>query len=131
MRASVYHTPVWYFSHPHCQPEGTGIVSISLMGKSAQRHQTTSQIHTLSPGVSDSRLQGPSCGASWVTVVVQNPPANEGDTGDAGSTRGREDPPEEEMAPDSSIHAWEIPWTEEPGGLQSRGSVTEESDTRV
>ena len=31
-----------------------------------------------------------------------------------------EDPPEEEMATRSSVLAWEIPWTEEPGGLQSR-----------
>ena len=29
---------------------------------------------------------------------------------------------EEEMATDSNILAWEIPWTEEPGGLQSMGS---------
>ena len=35
---------------------------------------------------------------------------------------GREDPPEQEMATHSSILAWEIPWTEEPGGLQSMGS---------
>ena len=35
---------------------------------------------------------------------------------------GREDPLEKEMATHSSIHAWEIPWTEEPGGLQSIGS---------
>ena len=34
---------------------------------------------------------------------------------------GREDPLEEEMATHSSILAWEIPWTEEPGGIQSRG----------
>ena len=33
---------------------------------------------------------------------------------------GREDPLEEEMATHSSILAWEIPWTEESGGLQSR-----------
>ena len=32
---------------------------------------------------------------------------------------GREDPLEEGMATHSSISAWEIPWTEEPGGLQS------------
>ena len=32
---------------------------------------------------------------------------------------GWEDPLEEEMATHSSILAWEIPWTEEPGGLQS------------
>ena len=33
----------------------------------------------------------------------------------------QEDPLEEEMATHSSILAWEIPWTEEPGGLQSIG----------
>ena len=32
---------------------------------------------------------------------------------------GQEDPLEEEMATHSSILAWEIQWTEEPGGLQS------------
>ena len=35
---------------------------------------------------------------------------------------GREDPLEKEMATHSSILAWEIPWTEEPRGLQSTGS---------
>ena len=35
---------------------------------------------------------------------------------------GREDPLEEEMATYSSILPWRIPWTEEPGGLQSKGS---------
>ena len=34
---------------------------------------------------------------------------------------GGEDPPEKEMATHSSVLAWEIPWTEEPGGLQSMG----------
>ena len=34
----------------------------------------------------------------------------------------QEGPPEKEMAAHSSILAWRIPWTEEPGGLQSRGS---------
>ena len=34
----------------------------------------------------------------------------------------QEDPLEKEMATYSSILAWEIPWTEEPGGLQSMGS---------
>ena len=32
---------------------------------------------------------------------------------------GQEDPLEKEMATHYSILAWEIPWTEEPGGLQS------------
>ena len=35
---------------------------------------------------------------------------------------GREDPPEKEVATHSIILAWRIPWTEEPGGLQSIGS---------
>ena len=35
---------------------------------------------------------------------------------------GQEDPLEEEMATHSSILAWRIPWTEEPGGLQSMES---------
>ena len=35
---------------------------------------------------------------------------------------GWKDPLEKEMATHSSILAWEIPWTEEPGGLQSMGS---------
>ena len=42
--------------------------------------------------------------------------------GDPGSIPGLEDPQEKEMATHSSILAWRIPWTEEPGGLQSRGS---------
>ena len=40
---------------------------------------------------------------------------------------GWEDPLEEEMATHSSILAWKIPWTEEPGGLQYMGH--KESDT--
>ena len=35
---------------------------------------------------------------------------------------GRKDPQEKEMATHLSILAWEIPWTEEPDGLQSMGS---------
>ena len=40
---------------------------------------------------------------------------------------GREDPLEKEMATQFSILTWRIPWTEEPGGLQSMGS--QELDT--
>ena len=40
---------------------------------------------------------------------------------------GWEDPLEKEMATHSSVLAWRIPWTEEPGGLQSMGLP--ESDT--
>ena len=47
--------------------------------------------------------------------MVKNPPANAGDVGlIPGSRRSR--------ATHSSILAWEIPWTEEPGGLESMGS---------
>ena len=35
---------------------------------------------------------------------------------------GQEDPQEKEIATHSNILAWEIPWTEEPDGLQSMGS---------
>ena len=37
----------------------------------------------------------------------------------------QEGPLEEEMAPRSSVLAWEIPWTEEPGGLQPTGSQSQ------
>ena len=50
---------------------------------------------------------------------VKNPPAIQETQF---QSLGREDPPEEGMAAHSSVLAWEIPWTEEPGGLQSRGS---------
>ena len=40
--------------------------------------------------------------------------------------QGWEDPLEEEMATHSSVLAWDIPWIEEPGRLQSKGS--QESD---
>ena len=42
--------------------------------------------------------------------------------GDPGSIPGWEDPLEKEMAIHSSTIAWKIPWTEEPGRLQSMGS---------
>ena len=45
-------------------------------------------------------------------AVVKNLPANAGDTGDVGK----------EMATHSSFLAWRIPWTEDPGKVQSMGS---------
>ena len=48
-----------------------------------------------------------------------NTPAN---ARDRGSILGQESPLEKGMATHSSILAWEIPWTEEPGRLQSMGS---------
>ena len=54
--------------------------------------------------------------------MVKNPTANAGDLRDAGSIPGSQRFPEEEMATHFSILAWRIPWTEEPGRLQSIGS---------
>ena len=42
-------------------------------------------------------------------------------SGDTSQSLGLDDPLEKEMATHSSILAWEISWTEEPGGLQSMG----------
>ena len=53
--------------------------------------------------------------------VVKNPPASAGDSGDGVQALGREDPLEKKMATCCSILVWEIPWMEEPGGLQSMG----------
>ena len=60
--------------------------------------------------------------ASQVVLVVKNPPANSGDERDTGLIPGQQDPLEEGMVTHSSILAWKIPRTEEPGRLQSMGS---------
>ena len=62
----------------------------------------------------------------WIKVVrgfsggsrVKNPPAN---TGDTVQSLDQENPLEKEMATHPSILAWEIPWTEEPGGATVHG----------
>ena len=53
---------------------------------------------------------------------VKNPPATQETRETQVRSPGQEDPMEEEMATHSNILAWRIPWTEEPGGLQSKGS---------
>ena len=57
--------------------------------------------------------------ASLVAQTVKNLPAMQ-ET--CVQSLGWEDPLEKEMATHSSVLAWRIPWTEEPGGLQSMGS---------
>ena len=57
--------------------------------------------------------------------VVKKPPATQKTWV---QSLGWEEPLKEEMATDSSIHAWEIPWTEEPGRLQSIGSQRDGHD---
>ena len=56
--------------------------------------------------------------ASLVAQMVKNLPAVQETWA---QSLGRENPLEKEMATHSSILAWKIPWTEEPGGLQSMG----------
>ena len=51
--------------------------------------------------------------------MVKNLPASADDVGDMSSVPESGRSLEEEMATHSSILAWRIPWTEEPGGLQS------------
>ena len=60
--------------------------------------------------------------------MVKNPPATEEMQETRVQLLGREDPLEQEMATHSSILAGKIPWTEEPGGLQSVGSQRVEQD---
>ena len=50
-----------------------------------------------------------------MALVVKNLPANAGDIRGIVQSLGQEDPLEEGMATHSSILAWRIPWTEEPG----------------
>ena len=66
--------------------------------------------------------------ASQLALVVKNPPASAGDLRDMGSILAQEDPLEEETATPSSILAWDIPWTEQPGGSYRPGGA-KESDT--
>ena len=54
--------------------------------------------------------------------MVKNPSAIQETQEARVRSLGQEDPLEEGMATHSSILAWRIPWTEEPGGLQSIGS---------
>ena len=55
-------------------------------------------------------------------LAVKNLPVNAGDTGDTSSIPGLGRSLEEETATHSSMLAWRIPWTEEPGRLQSMWS---------
>ena len=70
---------------------------------------TTAVIHTWAPLVAQLLKNLPAIQESWVRFL------------------GQEDPLEKQMATHSSILVWKIPWTEEPGRLQSMRS--QESDT--
>ena len=60
--------------------------------------------------------------ASQVALMVKDPPASAGDTRDSSSIPGWRRSPGGWNGTHSSIPAWKIPWTKEPGGLQSMGS---------
>ena len=66
--------------------------------------QIRHQEKTKSPGDSDGKESA--CNAGHLGLIL-----------------GQEDPLEKAMAPHSSTLAWEIPWTEQPGRLQSMGSL--------
>ena len=62
---------------------------------------------------------GKNQGASLVAQIVKNLPIMQ----ESGvRSLGQEDPLDKEMATHSSLLVWRIPWSEEPGGLQSMGS---------
>ena len=54
-------------------------------------------------------------------TVVKESPANAADARNVGSISGLGNYLLEEIATHSSVFAWKIPWTEEPGRVQSRG----------
>ena len=66
--------------------------------------------------------------ASLVTQMVKNLPALQETSV---QPLGQEDPLEKEMATHSSILAWRIPWTEEPGRLQSIGGKVSDTTERL
>ena len=60
-------------------------------------------------------------GATQVALEIKNSPANAGDARDSVQSLDGEDLLEKEMATHSSVLAWRIPRSEEPGRLQSMG----------
>ena len=93
------------------------LLSALIWGANSQRHtpDQAGQYHT---GQNQIRVELGLARVSLVTQMVKNPPAMQ-------EARvwspGREDPLEEGMASHFSILAWRIPWTEEPGEIQSTG----------
>ena len=75
-------------------------------------------LSTVSPSISH-EVMWPDATKQAICLVVKSLPSMQ-ETWDW--SLGREHPLETEMATQSSILAWKIPWTEEPGGLQSMGS---------
>ena len=99
-------------------------VSLREVKKVAQPHSEGVIWLELKPKHSAARAQAPDllCSTaqlpSLVAQMVKSPPAMQETQV---QSLGQKDPLEKERATHSSILAWEIPWTEEPGGLQSMG----------
>ena len=101
----------------NCMKKVPSPVTCSKSGKNYLRSQitiTNSHLLILVPSVCKE--------ASQVALVVKNPPANAQGIRDASLIPGWEDPLQKAIATHASILAWRIPWTEEPGGLESIGS---------
>ena len=94
----------------HRPPEPSSAARVGLNG-------VPDEMHPLGTCDRDSFGRGSLHTARW--CLVKNPPADMGDTGDEVQSPGQEDRLEEKMATHSSILAWEVPWTAEPGRLQS------------
>ena len=111
-----------------CPPPGDlcnpGIESVCLMSPALpSRFFTTSAIcEALAPLLVLSKCIYLWIRVSWVLLVIKNPlPVQEMQETQVQSLHW-EDPLKESMATHFRILAWRIPWTEEPGGLQSQGS---------
>ena len=79
-------------------------------------------------GISQARIADSFTPGPPGTSVARNLPANQEMQETRVGSLNWKDPLEEEMAIHSSILAWRIPWTEEPGGLQSLGSQRDRQD---
>ena len=92
-------------SHPHMTTRNTMAFTIQTFVNRAMSLLFNMLFRFVMPGGLAQRLKClPAMRETWVQSL------------------GQEDPLEKEMATHSSILAWRIPWTEEPGGLQSTGS---------
>ena len=99
------------FWHTDSQVCIQGRINVYKEGRERVKKRNTDYLFCLSPSL-----------VYWPSLVVQtvkNLPAMQETLV---QSLGREDPLEKGMATHSSILAWRIPWTEQPGGLQSVGS---------
>ena len=113
------------FTYSHIQPVVADFKAKVIFKKMLGKQRDGTKVKLVSPHHSQQ--------INWVLALlsnwwdfpggsVNNPPAKNSCRRRRDCCLGREHPPEEGMATHSSILAWEIPWTEEPGRLWCRGS---------